>query len=356
MASQNRRSTPGLIDQARAEPYRFEFFQLVRLLRLHYSRAGRIDPETRPHDDPLRFRSQLSLNFPVSEVSELKFERAERTNANDQPLSEVQVTFMGLVGPSGVLPRPYTELLMNRHIQHRDDAAHAFMDLFSHRMVALFYQAWQKYRFHIEHERKGASDFERYLLNLVGFGEQGQKRKFDKAGPGLRHELFSHFAGLFTQRPRNAQNLQAMLCFYFGLNFTLRQFAGRWLKLEPEQCTRLGRQNAQLGQSTVAGNRVWDYQSCVRIEIGPLELADYQRFLPGTDNHRKLVELVRFYLGPSLDFELAPQLKPEAVPVARLGREGGVALGWLGWLKRPGSQAKPARCGIFSIPFDGVSL
>ena len=95
MATQNRRSATGLIDQARAQPYRFEFFQLVRLLRLHYSRAGRIDPETRPHDDPLRFRSQLSLAFPVSEVSELKFERAERTNANDQPLSEVQVTFMG---------------------------------------------------------------------------------------------------------------------------------------------------------------------------------------------------------------------------------------------------------------------
>ncbi|MEI0548580.1 type VI secretion system baseplate subunit TssG, partial [Klebsiella sp. 72742] len=96
------------------------------------------------------------LAFPVSEVSDLKFERAERTNANDQPLSEVQVTFMGLVGPSGVLPRPYTELLINRHIQHRDDAAHAFMDLFSHRMVAQFYQAWQKYKFHIEHERKGS--------------------------------------------------------------------------------------------------------------------------------------------------------------------------------------------------------
>jgi len=356
MATQNRRSATGLIDQARAQPYRFEFFQLVRLLRLHYSRAGRIDPETRPHDDPLRFRSQLSLAFPVSEVSELKFERAERTNANDQPLSEVQVTFMGLVGPSGVLPRPYTELLINRHIQHRDDAAHAFMDLFSHRMVAQFYQAWQKYKFHIEHERKGSSDFERYLLNMVGFGEQARQRKFTGNDSGLRHELFSYFAGLFSQRPRNPQNLQAMLSFYFALPFTLRPFAGRWLKLETEQCTRLGRQNAQLGQSSVVGNRVWDYQSCVRIEIGPLELADYRRFQPGTVDYHKLVELVRFYLGPSLDFELAPKLKHEAVPVARLGREGGVALGWLGWLKRPGSQVAPARCGIFSIPFDGVSL
>lgn len=75
MASTHWRSAPGLIDQARAEPHRFEFFQLVRLLRLHYSRTGRMDLATRPHEDPLRFRTQLSLAFPASEVSDLHFER-----------------------------------------------------------------------------------------------------------------------------------------------------------------------------------------------------------------------------------------------------------------------------------------
>lgn len=356
MATQNGRSTSGLIDQARAEPYRFEFFQLVRLLRLHYSRAGRIDPEARPHEDPLRFRTQLSLNFPVSEVGDLKFERFEHPSAAEQALTEVQVTFMGLIGPSGVLPRPYTEMLMNRHIQQRDDGAHAFLDVFSHRMIALFYQSWQKYKFHIEHERKGSSDFERYMLNLVGFGKQSQKSKFGAAGSPVRQELFTYFSGLFTQRPRNPHNLEVMLSFYFGLPFTLRPFAGRWLKLEPEQCTQLGRTNASLGESAVAGNRVWDYQSCVRIDIGPLALADYQRFQPGTEDYRKLVDVVRFYLGPGLDFELAPQLKAEAVPLARLGRDTTTALGWLGWLKRPGEQVKPSRCAVFRIPFDGVAL
>ncbi|KFE47534.1 type VI secretion system baseplate subunit TssG [Pseudomonas congelans] len=356
MATQNGRSTSGLIDQARAEPYRFEFFQLVRLLRLHYSRAGRIDPEARPHEDPLRFRTQLSLNFPVSEVSNLKFERFEDSTAAEQALTEVQVTFMGLIGPSGVLPRPYTEMLMNRHIQQRDDAAHAFLDVFSHRMIALFYQSWQKYKFHIEHERKGSSDFERYMLNLVGFGTQSQKRKFGASGSPVRQELFTYFSGLFTQRPRNPHNLEVMLSFYFGQPFSLRPFAGRWLKLEPEQCSQLGRANASLGESAVAGNRVWDYQSCVRIDIGPLDLAEYKRFQPGNDDYRKLVDVVRFYLGPTLDFELAPQLKPEAIPLARLGRNTNTALGWLGWLKRPGEKVNPSRCAVFRIPFDGVAL
>lgn len=356
MAPANRRSTPGLIDQARAEPHRFEFFQLVRLLRLHYSRTGRMDLQTRPHEDPLRFRSLLSLNFPASEVSDLKFEREGQVSAAGLPLSEVQVTFMGLVGPSGVLPRPYTELLLERHIQYRDDAAHAFLDVFSHRMTTLFYEAWQKYKFYIEYERNGSSQFDRYLLNLVGFGPQAQQRKFGPEGSPLRRELFSYFSGMFAQKPRNSLNLEVMLSFYFSLPFKVRPFAGRWLKLDVSQRTQLGRKNATLGQSTVVGNRIWDYQSCVRIEIGPLALADYQRFQPDTLDYRKLVELVRFYAGPQLDFQIAPTLKHEDVPLARLGRKGGVALGWLGWLKRPGTDVAPSRCALFNIPFDGVSL
>ncbi|MDZ3991649.1 type VI secretion system baseplate subunit TssG [Pseudomonas sp. Teo4] len=356
MARTNRRTAPGLIDQARAEPYRFEFFQLVRLLRLHYSRTGRMDLATRPHEDPLRFRSQLSLAFPASEVSDLQFERDGKVSPTGLPLSEVQVTFMGLVGPSGVLPRPYTELLLERHVQHRDDAAHAFLDIFSHRMTTLFYEAWQKYKFHIEHERNGTSGFDRYLLNLVGLGPQAQQQKFERRPSALRQDLFSYFSGLLSQKPRNALNLEVMLGFYFSLPFKVRQFAGRWLNLEPAQCTQLGRKNAQLGHSAVAGQRVWDYQSCIRIEIGPLTLSNYQRFQPGTDDHRKLVELVRFYIGAELDFEIAPLLKREAVPPARLGRTGNVALGWLGWLKRPGRDAEPSRCAVFHIPYDGVAL
>jgi type VI secretion system protein ImpH len=315
-----------------------------------------MDLQTRPHEDPLRFRSQLSLNFPASEVSDLKFEREGKVSAAGLPLTEVQVTFMGLVGPSGVLPRPYTELLLERHIQYRDDAAHAFLDVFSHRMTTLFYEAWQKYKFYIEYERNGTSDFDRYLLHLVGLGPQAQKQKFGPEGSPLRRELFSYFSGMFAQKPRNALNLQVMLSFYFSLPFKVRQFAGRWLKLDVSQCTQLGRKNAALGQSAVVGNRVWDYQSSVRIEIGPLPLADYQRFQPGTEDYQKLVELVRFYVGAHLDFQIAPTLKREAVPLAKIGRQGNVALGWLGWLKRPGAEVEPARCALFHIPFDGVSL
>lgn len=358
MATQNRHSAPGLIDRARAEPYRFGFFQLVRLFRLHYSHQGRLDPESRPHEDPLRFRTRLSLDFPASEVSDLTFKSATPQSPLDQPLTEIQITFMGLVGPSGVLPRPYTETLIERHIQLRDGAAHAFLDVFSHRMTALFYEAWQKYRFFIEHERKGEADFERQLRALTGLSDRSTRlltQRHSQTGPetDLPREAFSYFAGLLAQRPRNKLNLEALLGFTFGVDCRVKPFSGRWLEIPRRERTRLGSSNSRLGQSAVSGSRVWDYQSCVRVVLGPLSRADFQRFQPDQAAQAQLVELTRFYLGAELDFEIELDLKAEQVPAARLGGRDGVSLSRLGWL---GSRAR-TRNGraIFRIPFDGAT-
>jgi type VI secretion system protein ImpH len=49
-------------------------------------------------------------------------------------------------GPSGVLPYNYTELVIDR-LRNKDRALAEFLDIFHHRMISLFYQAWEKYRF-----------------------------------------------------------------------------------------------------------------------------------------------------------------------------------------------------------------
>ena len=58
---------------------------------------------------------------------------------------DVIVSVMGLTGPSGVLPRSYTETL-NATLRTRSSALHDFLDMLSHRMVALFARAGTKYR------------------------------------------------------------------------------------------------------------------------------------------------------------------------------------------------------------------
>jgi type VI secretion system protein ImpH len=64
-------------------------------------------------------------------------------------------------------------VLLERRAVYRDDAAHAFLDIFSHRMTTLFYEAWQNTS-SISSTSAMAPGFDGYLLNLAGFGPRAQ--------------------------------------------------------------------------------------------------------------------------------------------------------------------------------------
>ena len=85
-----------------------------------------------------------------------------------------------------------------------------------------------------------------------------------------------------------------------------------------------------LGMTAVIGERVWDCQYKFRITVGPMPLAEFQRFLPGSDSLRRLVAWVRNYVGDELLWDFNPILKKEEVPPLVLGE--GTRLGWTTWL------------------------
>ena len=60
-------------------------------------------------------------------------------------LPEVTVGLMGLTGPSGVLPRYYSELV-TQALRERSTALRDFLDLLAHRFVAFFARGGIKYR------------------------------------------------------------------------------------------------------------------------------------------------------------------------------------------------------------------
>jgi type VI secretion system protein ImpH len=132
--------------------------------------------------------------------------------------------------------------------------------------------------------------------------------------------------------------------------------AGRWIVLRSEDRTQLQparapRRLSALGDGAVAGNRVWDRQSNFRIQLGPLSLADYERFLPGEPTLHALRDWVRQYLGLSLQWDVCASLRGDAVPTLALpGRERGGKLralpgrqGRLGWTTWLGGRGAPPR-------------
>jgi len=330
MADQHQEQTLSLAELFFEEGYRFDFFQAVRLLERLYPERQPIGHSASPAEEVVRFRARLALSFPPSAIHEI-------TQAADaaQP-AQMTVAFMGLTGLLGVLPRHYTELLLER-ARRKDWTLRDFLDIFNHRLIALFYRAWEKYHLPIVYEgaawRHQENDrCSQYLFDLIGLGTQGLRGRMGVADKGL---LF--YTGLLAQHPHSASALVGFLQDYFGMPVDVVQFMGQWLALAPESRSRLGPGEAQnaLGVSAIAGARVWDQQAKFRLRLGPLTFAQFCQFLPTGSAFRQLVQLSRFFAGQEQDFDVQLALQASDVPYCRLGLrgEGAPRLGWSAWLK-----------------------
>lgn len=303
--------------------YRFEFFQAVRLFERLYADREPVGYTAHPSREVARFGARLSLTFPASEIHEVV-----PPEDDNQPVRMI-VNFMGLTGPTGVLPHSYTELLQQR-VSQKDYTLCDFLDLFNHRMISLFYRAWEKYRFPIAYERDPEARFSQYLSDLIGMGTPGLKARL-----AVSDEALYFYAGLLNQRPRSACGLEGILRDYFQLPAETDQFIGRWVRLEPDNQSRLAVQNTTLGQNVILGESVWDRQSKFRVGMGPLCLTAFRSLLPCGGAFKELTQMVRLYAGMEDDFDMKLILKAEEVPPCQLLSEGetGAHLGWSSWLK-----------------------
>ena len=320
-----------ILETLAAEPFRFRFFQAVRLLaRIMADRQppGRF---TNPAAEVLRFGANPSVEFPASEIQAL-----ELKETGPSPMT---VNFMGLTGPTGVMPIAYSELALER-LRAGDSAMRAFFDLFNHRAISLFYQAWEKYHFEIPYERGERDRFSYHVLALLGLGTPGLQDRQDVPDDSL---LF--YSGLLSLHPRSATGLQQVLADYFGVPVKIDQFVGAWYPVEVEsQCSlgETGGYSEQLGLGAVVGDEVWDQQSRVRIRFGPLTLEQYVDFLPGRAAYRHVRALTRFYAAGEFDVEIQLVLRRDEVPRCELtAGEQGPQLAWTSWVKNAAFRRDP---------------
>ena len=311
-------------EKLRRKPYIFDFFQAVRLLEKFRPEKKPVGQFTHPETEVAQFSAHQSLAFPASQIQEAEW-------PEDGPV-QMMVNFMGLTGPEGVLPNPYTSLIIERQ-REGDNSLCDFLDIFNHRMISLFYRAWRKYRLDVACERGERDQFSRYLLSLFGLGTDGMRDR-----QTISDESLIYYSGLLAQRPRSAQALQQILADYFEVPVAIEQFAGGWYRLDPETQCRLSDENldsGELGFGAVVGDEMWNQQSRVQIVLGPLSMERYADFLPDGKSFRPLQSWVRFFSSEEWDFELKLILEREQVPACALGAEGvsGPQLGWVTWMK-----------------------
>jgi type VI secretion system protein ImpH len=308
----------------RDHPGEFSFFQAIRLLeQLRDSRLGVFNP---PSKEPVELSAHPSLAFPAAEIQSLE-------ESGEGP-PRMAVNFFGLMGPLGMLPTRYTELIIER-TRAGDTALRDFLDIFNHRLISLLYRAWEHYRYPIAFER-GQDPFTEYLFSFIGLGTPGMRNR-----QALPDRALVSFEGLLAQYPRSAQGFRQVLAQYFEVPVEVLPFAGAWWPLEESSRSRLTDSrspNMQLGAGMVLGAEVWDQQTVVRVRLGPLPLAIYQSFLPGGDAHQPLRSICRFFCGEDVDVEVQLILARKEAPQFSLDPKGSlpVRLGWVSWMiQRP---------------------
>ncbi len=325
MAAEKREQDTSVAERLFSEFYKFSFFQAVTLLEQLADHKEFIGTALTPAEEAVRFQVKPGFAFPPSDIMSL-------VSGDGESPAELEVAFLGLIGPSGVLPNWYNELAMER-LHQKDSGMVAFLNIFHHRLLSLFYLAWKKYRISVIYQRDARDLFSGYLKSLIGMGTDGLAGRI-----GLPEESLVFSCGLLSRQVPSAAAVQSAVVYYSGQQVELQQFIQRVIPLPPEDCTLLGMANAELGVSALCGSQVQENQTKFRINLGPMSRTDFFRFLPTGDMLKPIFSLVRFMVGIEYEFELRVILRREEVPLYCMGGSLGSEsprLGWSSWLRSP---------------------
>jgi type VI secretion system protein ImpH len=352
MARARRGQTPPLIDLLAREPHRFDTRQAVRVLELHREITDGAE---------VRFRSSLSLAFPVSDIESVSVPPLPKHPREAKQHAVVTVSFLGLGGASGPLPAPYTEFLAAA-ARRRDTTGRDFLDLFNHRLVTAAMDLARLYRPALQRGPPQDSNLARQCFALMGLGTPHIRTAIADRAPALLP-----LAALVNQRPLSAHAIEQAVNAHLGFAYLgprprdqarrarlaharVVPFRGGWLRVPREQRTALGRngRNRRLGRDAMLGGKLWEQSAGIVLALGPMAIEEAERLFPTArgKRYRDLAGLLDFLVGGEVEIDLRLLVTTASIRPSRLvrrdpeiGADAPAAarpwrLGWNSWLTR----------------------
>lgn len=318
-----------LFDELAAEPWRFDFYHVLRQLERANPQLPRIGQSAARREEYVDLGQNPYLEFPASNL--------EKATVRDGRL-KLMVKFLGFLGPQGALPLATTDESLGWLIM-RDDAFPRFLDLFNNRFLQLFFRAWADARPIAQHDRPSEDRFFAYIGSAIGLGTD-PLRNLDSVPDIARLE----FAGLIAPKAKSASRLARFLRGLFGTKIEIEEFVGSWLSFDPSDRTALGQKHAALGKDLLIGSSVFSVEDKIRIRLFVKDFAQYERFLPaeGSDLARPLADAVFFYIGDELDWDVELAIPSGEVKPVKLGMTG--RLGWTSWISPNWTSTDEYRC------------
>lgn len=323
-------------DAMTAEPWRFDFFATMRRIERSTLDKPRIGDSAAMVEDAVQLGQDPFMDFPASNLSKVE--------ALEDGRLRILVKFLGLMGPQGALPLATTEEALGWHRMH-EDGFPRFLDLINHRFQQLFFRAWADSRPIAQHDRPAEDRFVTYIGAMVGLGSEPFQNIDSVPDQGKLG-----FSGLAAPQSKSASRLRNMVRGLFGVEAEVHEFIGTRLVLDREDQTRIGGSNTRLGEDMILGGACFSVEDKFRVRIYATDLAQYVRFLPTGDQCEPLADLVFFYVGEALDWDVELALPAPLAEPTRIGGFG--QLGWTTWMAPNWASTEAWRCDARFHPAD----
>ncbi|WP_150696061.1 type VI secretion system baseplate subunit TssG [Pandoraea terrae] len=306
---------PVILDNAT----RMNFFRFCELMELAAPDCAPIGTTDSPAAEPVRFRSRARLGFPNREIDAIEY---DGENGPTSPV--VRTTFLGLYGVDARMPSYFPDEIA----QNREGAEplSAFLDIFHHRTITQYYRVWRKYRYPAGFRADGTDEISRYLLSFAGLGIGHAE-----IGKTVGTRKLLSMLGLASQKTRTAEGLAGVLQHAVpDASVSVEAFYPVWIPVADYPPTALG-------ENCLLGRGFHDRANAVRIVFTPQTRESVLGLMPGRDNHREVMALLRFYLGYEAQAHLDMHVSPELMPAQVLNSDQ-LRLGYTTQLPIPGAQ------------------
>ncbi len=314
MASSRRQAEDNVKNRLLNEGCKFDFFQAVTLLEA-FAQTGESGSLM---EEQIRFLPDTSLTRPTSDVKKI--------DVSDKEVYQMTVTFMGLYGISAPIPVYFTELITSSEADGK--ILQDFLDIFNHRFISFFYQAWKKYRYYLTFQSDGSDSISSHLKALFGMDS-------DEAALAAKLPItrLLRYAGILSMKAKTTAGLQTLVSDFFGgIRVSIKEFVPQWVNISEEYQNRLGEKNSLLGHDLSIGNQVLDRSGRFRVIIGQVSLSQYESFLPGTEQFETLKQLVNVYVSYQLQFDVEFIINGKDISPLELSSTGTARLGYTTWV------------------------
>lgn len=293
------------------------FFELMRRIEAMCAGLNSDQGEQKRLPKEVRLMQPAALQFSSSEISKVSIEKLDD---GDKTVAEILIELrnFGMFAPYGPLPIHITEHAWVEKRFERNEAFEQFINLLSSNMSWLYYRAWSAMHPALCFDR----DNRPYISRLNGLAQIESNSIFRRHSSANACRMANPGVYLNIQRPLAA--MQRILTTHFHVKASIYPRRGRWYKTQHSEHIPV-----QVGRWRL-GQRIWDVQQTIDIEIGPIEAIEFQKWQRRSVRIKAVDAVVRDYTQAQVDFAIHILVKTRPDLAVKVGA---AQLGVNTWLK-----------------------